>query len=264
MNMTNCFSTEWSIAVTGYKYWRKKESFLLEGDTYADSTMFAIEDGSFQFEIGAHQGEAKFGDVVVCPPGTMFKRWMKQPLTFHYVTFRWVVAADSETPIAFPEGKVTIADTKRLSTTYQYFRLSSHNHGILSHYIKDLWHQHALETNAYGEADPQPTEDTLMHWAIRHIRDNAYQTIHFGSMAEQLEMTPVQFTRRFRSAFGRTPSDYVTELRLRKACKLLEETTLSLEQIAGQCGYENGFYLSRIFTMKKAVSPSQYRKAHQV
>lgn len=236
---------------------------MLNVDTHAENTMFAVEEGSFEYEIGNNRGEAKFGDLVLCPSGIPFRRHMKQPLTFHFISFHWIVDQPSES-LSFPEGKITFADTKRLTSTYQYLRLCQYNPSHLNHYLKDLWQQHALERDSFGDMERQASDDPPMNTAIRYIQENACQTIHFGSLAEMLGMTPVQFTRRFRSVFGRTPSDYVTELRLRKACRLLEETSLSLEQIAGQCGYENGFYFSRIFTRKKAVNPSQYRKAHQV
>lgn len=238
---------------------------MLDEDTYASSILFAVEEGSFQYEIGRHRGEAKFGDLVLCPPGIPFRRKTLQPLSFHYVSFHWEIGTyQNSDGVTFPEGKITFADTKRLSSTYNYLRQCNATVHMMSHYIKDIWQQHALETKLLEVTEQQSAGCPRMNRAIRHIRENAYDHINLGDLAKALEMTPVQLTRRFRAAFGKTPSDYVTELRLRKACKLLEETTLSLDQIAGQCGYENGFYLSRIFTRKKSVCPSEYRKAHQI
>ncbi|GAA3401924.1 AraC family transcriptional regulator [Paenibacillus hodogayensis] len=262
--MINGFSADWSLMTTGYKYWRKIEHFMLEADTYPDHALFAVEEGSFSYEIGDHRGEATFGDLVLCPPGVSFKRKTLHPLSFHFVTFRWVTSLPVGTA-AFPEGKVAIADTKRLSSTYRYLRQGGcKTPHILNHYIRDIWQQAALESAPPVHADSRQAESPLMNQALCYIQDNAFDTMSLGRLAKELNMTPVQLTRRFRCAFGQTPSEYITELRLGKACTLLEETSLSLDQIAVQCGYENGFYLSRIFTRKKAVSPSQYRKAHQV
>ena len=58
--------------------------------------------------------------------------------------------------------------------------------------------------------------------------------IYFISIVDAialLENSPVQLTCRFRSAYNMTPSSYVAGLRLAHACKLLEETTLTLEAL---------------------------------
>ncbi|MCZ8523462.1 helix-turn-helix domain-containing protein [Paenibacillus mucilaginosus] len=51
---------------------------------------------------------------------------------------------------------------------------------------------------------------------------------------------------------------------MQRARTLLLETSLTLDEIADRCGYENGFYLSRIFSRKMRVPPSVYRKIHRV
>ncbi|WP_187355560.1 helix-turn-helix transcriptional regulator ['Paenibacillus yunnanensis' Narsing Rao et al. 2020] len=45
-------------------------------------------------------------------------------------------------------------------------------------------------------------------------------------------------------AFLINPSGFVSALRIERTCRLLGETRLSLDRVAEQCGYENGFYLS--------------------
>jgi transcriptional regulator GlxA family with amidase domain len=45
---------------------------------------------------------------------------------------------------------------------------------------------------------------------------------------------------------------------------MLLETNYPLDHIAEQCGSENGFYLSRVFSKKFEMSPSAYRSTHQM
>ncbi|MNI77000.1 HTH-type transcriptional activator RhaR [compost metagenome] len=61
-----------------------------------------------------------------------------------------------------------------------------------------------------------------------------------------------------------TPSDFVRSLRIRKAAGLLLDTDLTLNQIASRCGFENGFYLSRVFAQSMGMSPSKYRELNRV
>ncbi|MNG29018.1 HTH-type transcriptional activator Btr [compost metagenome] len=57
---------------------------------------------------------------------------------------------------------------------------------------------------------------------------------------------------------------FATKVRLTRARLLLVETQDSLESIAEQCGYQNAFYFSRVFSQHMGMSPSGYRKNYRV
>ena len=67
--------------------------------------------------------------------------------------------------------------------------------------------------------------------------------------------------RRFRAAFGVTPSEYLTSLRIENAKRLLgrrRELNLSVSRIALLCGYYDGLYFSRVFKKVTGLSPKDY------
>lgn len=68
------------------------------------------------------------------------------------------------------------------------------------------------------------------------------------------------FKRRFHSATGMSPLEYVHALRLEEAKQMLEATTSPVEAIAQQVGYEDAGYFSRLFRRKVHLTPSQYRR----
>lgn len=69
------------------------------------------------------------------------------------------------------------------------------------------------------------------------------------------------FAARFREMMGTTPHKYVTEWRLQGARRLLTESSLSLERIALQVGYDSAASFSRAFSKDMGTSPGAYRKA---
>ncbi|SDD65175.1 Helix-turn-helix domain-containing protein [Paenibacillus sp. UNCCL117] len=260
------------VRLVSHMYWHRKHQFALEHDTYEYWTMFVPEEGSFAFRIGEHTGEASAGDVVLCPPKVPFHRRVAEPVSFHFIHL------EPETDPLSPDmpaiaGRWTFQDKHRLASTCQLL----HGRGVsaptdrellASHAVNDLWLWMLLERmpESSGQAgDSLPRSgDPLMDRAREFIARHACETLHLRELAGRLNMTPVQLTRRFRAAFATTPIDYVTQLRLERTCRLLEETSLSLEQIAPQCGYENGYYLSRVFSRKKGMTPSAYRKLHRI
>ena len=65
----------------------------------------------------------------------------------------------------------------------------------------------------------------------------------------------------FKSEIGKTPTAYLTELRIKHACYLIDvyRDTLPLSQIAERCGYTDYVYFSKKFKEYTGLSPRQYR-----
>ncbi|SFL73220.1 Helix-turn-helix domain-containing protein [Paenibacillus sp. 1_12] len=272
---------EWKPYFISYAYWHKKDKFQFRQDSYAEWVMFAVENGSFRYRIGETAGTALFGDAILCPPGVVFEREVLDPVSFHFIRLGWPTdsfplvrsnAASSrneEVSHFTPPVQLTFIDHNRLSSTYSYMhqltRLPDEQRLLLwDHYLNDLWQQYQMESGFSQQADDRKDKDSKIVEATRRLQQYAYEPISLKELSASLDLSPVQFTRKFHAAHGTTPIDYLTTLRIQKAQKLLLETEMTLEQIAERCGYESGFYLSRVFTRKMKVSPSHYRKMHRV
>jgi AraC-like DNA-binding protein len=57
--------------------------------------------------------------------------------------------------------------------------------------------------------------------------------------------------------------DYFTRLRLHQACQLLDNSDLSVKEVATALGYDDPFYFSRIFKALNEISPTEYRLLHK-
>jgi len=251
--------------------WKRKEKFSLYEDTYRQWVMFAVEDGSFHYEIKGRQGVAAFGDLVICPPETPFRRVVVTPLKFYFVLFFWENATGSavDPGEAIPVGKISIQDTARLLSNYAWLgdlpdRRSPVELGVITHVVRDLWIMYCREKASAGLRGERATVDPLMAEALEQLQRRAFQPLNLRDIATSLGLTSVQFSKRFKRAYGETPIDYLTRLRMEKARTLLSETKLSLDQISECCGYANGFYLHRVFVKQMGVTPSQYRKGHRI
>ena len=63
--------------------------------------------------------------------------------------------------------------------------------------------------------------------------------------------------RSFQNYMNRSPKEYLTEYRIKQACRLLRETDLSVSAIAYSVGFENNLYFSKAFRKQKGESPSE-------
>ncbi|WP_036746919.1 helix-turn-helix domain-containing protein [Paenibacillus sp. UNC451MF] len=253
------------LKLLSHVYWLRKKQFMLLSDTYPCWTLFAVEAGQFSYNIGEERGSAEFGDLVLCPPHIAFQRQTLEPLTFHFLQFVWLKEpfASDEPPWS---GKLSVNDKDRLLSDYQYLRRFTgwdegstlHKQHMLNDMLRLVMLEQGEQVTNIGH------RDALMDEAKKRLSERAYESFSMQELAEQLDLTPVQLTRRFRKAFGETPSEALNEIRLTRARHLLEGSTLKLDEIAAQCGYENGFYLSRVFTKKTGMAPSIYRSLHRV
>lgn len=254
-----------AIKLMSHVYWHHKVEFMLDQDKYPCWTLFAVEGGKFFYRIGVEQGEAGFGDIVLCPPHVVFQRKTREPLSFHFLQFVWLSDSDSSNEIEW-KGKRTIKDTERLSSNYQYLRQlpgwDEESTLHKQHMVNDLLRMVKMQRDR--KEDSSAEIDLLMEKARKYMTEHAHMSLSLLDLAVSLELTPVQFTRRFRRAYAQTPSEFLNEMRLTRARHLLEGSTLTLDAIAARCGYENGFYLSRVFTQKIGMAPSVYRSMYRV
>ncbi len=259
--------------VGNHTYWHRKKQFLLAEDRYPEWVAIAVEEGAFAYEIGQERGTASFGDLVLCPPHTPFRRTVLSELSFHFFLFHWedvsgnpIDAIDGHFP-ALPV-KIGIRDTDRLRSDYSYLKTASDAADMpdrKNFFFNDIWALYALEMESKAAASgKQEKENPLMDKAAAYIRQHAFEKISLKQLASSLGLSPVQFSRNFQSCFHLKPMDFLTDVRLQQAQNLLLETGLTIEQIAERCGYDNGFYLSRVFSRKIKMSPSRFRRTQRI
>lgn len=79
------------------------------------------------------------------------------------------------------------------------------------------------------------------------------------TLATLAGLSASQLFRRFRAVTGATPMDHLRQLRITTGKHLLSETSLSVGEIAGRCGYADPYHFSRDFRRLTGTTPSRFR-----
>jgi transcriptional regulator GlxA family with amidase domain len=103
-------------------------------------------------------------------------------------------------------------------------------------------------------AERQPLSE-LQAWVADHLAED----LSVERLAGRVAMSPRNFSRTFRREVGVTPARFVERVRVEAARRLLEESTLSVDEVAARCGFGTAETMRRSFLRSLHVSPTEYR-----
>lgn len=92
-----------------------------------------------------------------------------------------------------------------------------------------------------------------------YVMNNFRKEIGLVSAANVANMNPSSFSRYFKQAYGKTFSEYVNEIRVGYACKLLLEDDIGITQTCFQSGFNNISNFNKQFKKLRNLSPKEYR-----
>lgn len=95
------------------------------------------------------------------------------------------------------------------------------------------------------------------------INQRLSEPIRLGEVARLAHLSQGAFSRFFRAALRRTFPEFVNELRIGRACRLLTESEMPVTEIALACGYTNLSNFNRQFLRLKRLTPRDFRRAIQ-
>lgn len=103
------------------------------------------------------------------------------------------------------------------------------------------------------------TESRRVQKVKQYIDDNYSKPLKLAELADLVGMSPVAFSRFFRRRTDRTLSDYIVDIRLGHAARMLVDTTKNVSEICYECGFNNLSNFNRTFKAKRNYTPREFR-----
>ncbi len=247
----------------------EREQFFWRNFAYDYWIAMILLEGSFSLTMRGKSETVNPQDVVIFPQNESFSRHVIKPIRSLYIRF------DLETEIdkgkgfprvqeVLPIGKLMFADRTRVTENIARLTALANIHtqealNLSSHYFNDIWYEYLhSQSIRYLHGIPEIT-DPMISSAVRYLCEHYDQPIQIAALADAHNISHVGFTNRFTRCTGITPITYLTNIRMKRACELLTETTLPVSTISAQCGYDNPLYFSRVFHRCIGMPPSEYR-----
>lgn len=95
-----------------------------------------------------------------------------------------------------------------------------------------------------------------------YIAAHYTEKIRLETLASMVGMTPTAFSRFFKSHTSQTISDYIIDIRLGHAIRLLVDTSMTCSEICYMCGFNNLSNFNRHFRKKKGCTPMEFREKY--
>jgi AraC-like DNA-binding protein len=103
--------------------------------------------------------------------------------------------------------------------------------------------------------------DPIIGRALRLLHEEPERSWTVSTLAGEAAVSRATFARRFTELVGEPPRTYLTKWRLTLAADLLRRTSLTVDDIAREVGFQSGFGLSVAFKRVHGTRPSDYRTA---
>lgn len=91
-----------------------------------------------------------------------------------------------------------------------------------------------------------------------------YSKVNIESFCNEMRYSKSYLSKIFLKNYGCTMVDYITDIKIKEAKKLIRENRYNFSQIADLLRFSNSFYFSRVFKKVTGMSPSQYKNSVKI
>ncbi len=217
--------------------------------------LFRISTGYLYFKYEGEEFTAKPGDVVLLDGRKEHTYYAENPVTFMQICYR---GNESEAYYQLLKQHYGVIFHKKPVLQVMFSR-------IISELGKPLPDDHLLSANIHSilSSLAVPAQSELspsIAQAQQYILNNFSKNITVEDIAEDVSLSKYHFSRQFKAETGYTPHEYLFDVRIRYARKLLAETNQSIESVSINSGFANTSSFIRAFKKETMVTPAMFRK----
>ncbi|BEU25107.1 helix-turn-helix domain-containing protein [Paraburkholderia caribensis] len=145
--------------------------------------------------------------------------------------------------IVVPSGGAITAGAALSHLDLALWLIRNHSPELAALVARYLVFDSRLSQSAYAISDQLSHSDVLVERFDRWVRQHLGTAISLDVVVDELATSKRTLTRRLNAVLGKTPVEYIQDLRIERAVHLLRTSELTVERIAEQVGYADGHTL---------------------
>lgn len=234
--------------------------------------LHAVVNGCGKITVNGKTTDVHSGQLFLLKPGevVIYEADSENPWSYCWVTFDGTMAPEFMDLAGFTEGvnivNSNIGTEVFLNLVQRMMDFSEMNYscdlmrmGIMTEYIAraiESYNKEKRVKKKYREY----SQENYVSYAVSLIESN-YGMLQVEDIAKAIGIHRSHLASIFKKQMGVSPQEYLLGYRIKKACSLLRETQLPIQEIAAMVGYDNPLTFSKIFKKFKGLSPRDYRNA---
>lgn len=225
--------------------------------------------GRGSLRIDANEHAIQRGRLFFIPPRTPHTYWAddEHPWSLFWIHFDGLDAGEvlQTYSIERNEPLLFVPDLSKLKQAFEdvYACLNYHfsDTGLLA-MTAELLGLFSTIRICQGHIEPkrQSTAKRVMD-TIHFMNQHLNMLLTLQELADHSGQSVSYYSRLFKEKTGQSPLSYFIQLKIRKACELLDQTDMNISAIASELGYDDAYYFSRLFKKIQGVAPAMYRRA---
>ena len=260
-----------------YKVRRDKNSGSQPTHAHPYYEIFYLLNGDCTFFVDHNIYKLNKGDLVVVPAGELHKSTYPQMgsseryvVCFKKGNLKWLneLLGDDFVKQSLTSGVISIPEKRRDYVEALMNKMNFENDGqdILSpafirtglvELILFIIRCQRYEQNVIKEID---VDNQLMQEIATYIYENYDKKLSLDDMSNRFHISRSYLSKKFKAVTGFGFKEYIVNVRIKNACRLLLETNKSITDIAFECGFNDSNYFGDAFRHVKGISPNKYRK----
>ncbi|WP_310603241.1 AraC family transcriptional regulator [Anaerosporobacter sp.] len=245
-----------------------------------------VYDGKCSQKINGKEMNLRDGDLCIIPPGSrhtvevfdesicinvFIRKSTLQNIFFNFLRTSNVLSMfflnniysqNANDYIIFHSGPDIHAHIAMLRTLWEFTEQDDYYYSLIVNTINNLF---AILLRYYSESVEMPTfieKSDVQRFALLQFIQSNYTNITLEEIAERFHYTPEYTSKLIKKTTGHTFTHILQSIRIERAQILLQDTNMTVSNIANQVGYDTTEHFIRTFKKLLHMTPTQYRQSN--
>lgn len=256
------------LYVTAMGYYPQASRHAMSRKNHPDHILIYCTAGAGTLTFDGKKTAISSGDIIYLPRGSThhYQADKTNPWTIYWLHFDGALADAFCKHLNLTEQYCNIGVQSRVIRVFDgvaALRHSSHN---VAEFIQGGHQVQALLSYiALLVRQRQPYTGKSLDWeSIRALmQEHIHGQLDLDTLAEKAQLSKYHFAKKFKALTGESPIQYFINMKMQRACYLLDSNPRPIKQIAAELGYLDAYYFSRLFKKTIGMAPENYRQAKQ-
>lgn len=259
-----------SLFITDIGYYPKaKFHYRQREDAINEYVFIYCVDGKGWYSVKNRRYDVHRDQYFILPAGEphVYASDEDDPWTIYWIHFRGELAQYYVTNIHSPFDVTPTKKSRilnRINLFEEIFQSLDHSYAIENIRYAMATFQHYLASLRYIQQYREAVANAdngndVVSMAIHYFEENIEHEITLKNVSDFVGKSPSHLSSVFKEKIGYSPLNYFTLLKIKKACEMLDNSGMKINQISLKLGYDDPYYFSRQFSKVMGMSPKSYR-----